>query len=182
MDLAQSITTHYPKDWKSQIGHFNLLMTFTRAALPHEVTPKMTFTFVRPYRMVARNIWATVVSACPLPHCLVKKKKCKKAQAAIHSLSEKVDFTFTVSLFSVSVKRKERSIELWSFQSSDICALNYSIIALLIRAVENVIVHTKHTLYIAIFFSFYPGTSEVQVSYKCNIMHSCAKLKKTLSS
>lgn len=46
MDLAQSITTHYPKDWKSQIGHFNLLMTFTRAVLPHEVTPKMTFTFV----------------------------------------------------------------------------------------------------------------------------------------
>ena len=46
MDLAQSITTHYPKDWKSQIGHFNLLMTFTRAMLLHKVTPKMTFTFV----------------------------------------------------------------------------------------------------------------------------------------
>lgn len=46
MDLAQSITTHYPKDWKSQIGHFNLLMTFTRAVLPHEVTLEMTFTFV----------------------------------------------------------------------------------------------------------------------------------------
>jgi len=45
-DLAQSITTHYPKDWKSQIGHFNLLMTFTHVALPREVTPEMTFTFV----------------------------------------------------------------------------------------------------------------------------------------
>ena len=43
MDLAQSITTHYPKDWKSQIGHFNLLMTFTHVVLPYEVTPEMTF-------------------------------------------------------------------------------------------------------------------------------------------
>lgn len=46
MDLAQSITIHYPEDWKSQIGHFNLLVTFTHAALLHKVTPKMTFTFV----------------------------------------------------------------------------------------------------------------------------------------
>lgn len=34
MDLAQTKTTHYPKDWKSQIGHFNLLMTFTHTVLP----------------------------------------------------------------------------------------------------------------------------------------------------
>lgn len=59
MDLAQSITTHYPKDWKSQIGHFNLLMTFTHAVLLCEVTPKMTFYICgqgRLYQIVAWNL------------------------------------------------------------------------------------------------------------------------------
>lgn len=46
MNLAQSITTHYPQEWKSQIGHFNLLMTVTHAMLQHKVTLKMTFTFM----------------------------------------------------------------------------------------------------------------------------------------
>lgn len=46
MDSARSTTTHYPTDWKSQIGHFNLLMTFTRAVILHRGPPPMTFTFV----------------------------------------------------------------------------------------------------------------------------------------
>lgn len=40
MDLAQGITTHYPQKWKSQIGHFNLPMTFTHAMLQHSSDTK----------------------------------------------------------------------------------------------------------------------------------------------
>lgn len=106
MDLAQSITTHYPKDWKSQIGHFNLLMTFTHAVLPQKVTPKMTFTFADK---------EDCIGAWPPTVCSKKKKKKEKkiaARAAIHSWSEKEESTFTISLFSASLKRKARSIDL----------------------------------------------------------------------
>lgn len=58
MDLAQTITTHYPQDWESQIGHFNLLMTFSHATLQHKVTPKMTFTCVHKGHFIVG--WLTI--------------------------------------------------------------------------------------------------------------------------
>lgn len=125
----------------------------------------------------------------PLLHCLVENKMHRQLSTLCLC---KVEFTCTVSLFTVSLKRKEWSIELCSFQSIDICALNYSITELFIIGVENVIIGTKHTIldyttlyhnnnilfiYIHFYLTFFLIFQHLR-SCKHNIMHSFTQMIK----
>lgn len=85
MDLAQSLTSQYSQDWKSQIGHFNLLMAFTNAMLQHKVTTKMTFTFVHKGHYAVE--WLTISHnrlQLHVPHYLIMKEK--KVHKQLYSL------------------------------------------------------------------------------------------------